>query len=822
MLLSAPAAADVTGSTRFIPTFIVYYGGGPNLVAGDEQKLARYDLIDIDRWRYSALSPSTWAAVKALNPNVQIYLYEMGPEAPSHLDSTQQLFLNGLGRHNVSRGHSMGSLSGNNPGLFLLNSSGNRIYNIDYSNPSAGQYWYLMDFGGAAYQSYWVEAVRADIANQPWVADGIFTDNCTTISYSGQYSSVSTRYPTSAAWSAAMNSFAAGITAGVRGFGQKLWCNRSMSTSAEGASAWLALDASANAPDVVLEEGAFAVQWGSASVQFFAEDVWKRQVDLMGAIRNSKLALMSHTVLSEGQWGTDNWGRPAGYWQILWYSLGSFLLGKNDTLNSAYFMFNGGSGYNRLWWYDEYDRIDLGRAIGPYQVSAIGPVNVYWREFEKGYVYVNPTPYDASAIILPQASRQLTHDNLSAAIDSIPIVTQIALVGHNAAVLLKTTASTADTQAPTVPTGLAGSAVSSTQINLTWNASTDNVGVTGYYVYLDNVALATTATTSFTHTGLTAGTSYSYRVSAYDAVPNHSAWTATPVAVTTPPAAPADTQAPTVPTGLVGTAVSSSRIDLTWNPSTDNVGVTGYYVYLNDAPLATTTQTSFSHTGLSAGTTYRYRVSAYDAIPNHSAWTATPVSVTIPAPDTTPPSVSISSPSSGSTVSGTISVTASAADNVGVAGVQFKVDGVNHGAEDTTPGYSVSVNTTTLANGSHTLSAVARDAAGNVRASAPVTVTVWNKDKVKPKVSITSPASGATVSGTITIAANASDNVGVAGVQFKYNGINLGGEVTSAPYAVPAYTTSVPNGTYTLTAVARDAAGNQTTSAPVSVTVANP
>lgn len=183
-----------------------------------------------------------------------------------------------------------------------------------------------------------------------------------------------------------------------------------------------------------------------------------------------------------------------------------------------------------------------------------------------------------------------------------------------------------DTQPPSVPTGLTATAVSSSQVNLAWNASTDNVGVKGYYVYLNNVALATTTATSFSHTGLTAGTTYNYRVSAYDAVPNHSAWTA-PVSVTTPVP---DTQAPSVPTGLVAAAVSASQVNLSWNPSTDNVGVTGYYVYLNDVALATTTTTSFQHTGLTAGATYRYRVSAYDTVPNHSAWTATPVSVTTP------------------------------------------------------------------------------------------------------------------------------------------------------------------------------------------------
>src|SRR6266581_1688432 len=150
-----------------------------------------------------------------------------------------------------------------------------------------------------------------------------------------------------------------------------------------------------------------------------------------------------------------------------------------------------------------------------------------------------------------------------------------------------------------------------------------------------------------------------------------------------------------------------------------------------------------------------------------------------PPPDTTPPTVSISSPANGATVSGTITVTANAADNVGVAGVQFRVDGANVGAEDTVAPYSVSLNTTTASNGSHTLTAIARDAAGNRTTSAPVTVNVSNgppPDTTPPTVSISSPANGATVSGTITVTANAADNVGVAGVQFFADGAPIAAE----------------------------------------------
>jgi chitodextrinase len=352
-------------------------------------------------------------------------------------------------------------------------------------------------------------------------------------------------------------------------------------------------------------------------------------------------------------------------------------------------------------------------------VTTIGGVNVYWREFEKGYVYVNPTATDVAALALPQPVRKLTRELLGEVLELLPIVTTLPLKGHHAAFVLKTTQDTAaDTQAPGVPTGLTATAVSGTQVNLAWNASTDNVGVTGYYVYLNDQPLATTASTSFSHTGLTAGSTYNYRVSAYDAIPNHSAWTGKVSATTTL----ADTQAPSVPTGLKATAVSATRVSLAWNASTDNVGVTGYYVYLNDQPLATTTSTSFSHTGLATGSTYSYRVSAFDAVPNHSAWTGTVAATTR---DTVAPAVGITAPVPGK-VSGTLTISAGASDDVGVVGVQFQYDGVNLGAEDTSAPYAISVHTPSAPNGSYTLTAVARDAAGNRTTSAPVTVTVKN------------------------------------------------------------------------------------------------
>ncbi len=197
-------------------------------------------------------------------------------------------------------------------------------------------------------------------------------------------------------------------------------------------------------------------------------------------------------------------------------------------------------------------------------------------------------------------------------------VTAIAAGIYHTVALVAVTAS--DTTPPSVPTGLTASAISATQINLSWTASTDNVGVTGYKVYRGGTLLATLGNvTSYSNTGLTALTGYSYTVAACDAAANCSAQS-TSASVTTPAAA--DIQAPSVPTGLTVSAASATQINLSWTASTDNVGVTGYKVYRGGVQVGTSAGTNFSDTGLTSATAYSYRVAACDAAGNCSAQSA--------------------------------------------------------------------------------------------------------------------------------------------------------------------------------------------------------
>jgi chitodextrinase len=139
-----------------------------------------------------------------------------------------------------------------------------------------------------------------------------------------------------------------------------------------------------------------------------------------------------------------------------------------------------------------------------------------------------------------------------------------------------TTSSGADVTAPTVPANLAATAASESQIDLAWDVSTDAVGVAGYNIYRNGVKIDTSATNSYSDTGLLASTSYTYTVSAFDAAGNTSAQSASDSATTN---ASADVTAPTIPTALTATVVSSSQINLSWTASSDAVGVAGYKIF---------------------------------------------------------------------------------------------------------------------------------------------------------------------------------------------------------------------------------------------------
>ena len=170
---------------------------------------------------------------------------------------------------------------------------------------------------------------------------------------------------------------------------------------------------------------------------------------------------------------------------------------------------------------------------------------------------------------------------------------------------------TSDCTPPTKPT-LTATGGTGTSASLSWTGATDNVAVTGYRVYRDGAVVATVTGTSFTDTGVPAG-SHTYTVTARDAAGNESpASNAVTVGVGCTDCAP-----PSAPAGLAVTAATSTSIALSWNAATDNVGVTGYLVFRNGTQIATPAGTAYTDAGLTGGS-YTYTVKARDAAGNIS------------------------------------------------------------------------------------------------------------------------------------------------------------------------------------------------------------
>jgi thermitase len=369
-----------------------------------------------------------------------------------------------------------------------------------------------------------------------------------------------------------------------------------------------------------------------------------------------------------------------------------------------------------------------------------------------------------------------------------------------------------DTNPPTasISSPVNGANVSGT-ISVLANAS-DNVGVAHVDFYVDGTQFASVSSTpynvSLNTLTLTNGT-HTLQAKAYDAAGNVGTSSSVSVNVNnvTPPA---------TPTGLAPTPLNAAAT-ITWNANTES-NLAGYQLQYKTTAGSSWTlvsgiaTTSYTVSGLANGTSYDFQVRAKNTSAMVSAWTASVSATPQAPPDTTAPTVSITSPPTGATVSGTIPVNASASDNVGVTHVDFYIDGSQFASTSTSP-YTASLNTTTLTNGTHTLLTKAYDAAGNVGTSTSVSVTVNNApppDTISPTATITSPANGTVITNLskVNITASATDNVGV--VTFE---LYIDGQLkTSVSGSSLAYTwtlnKNVKSGAHVILVKAHDAAGN--------------
>ena len=156
-----------------------------------------------------------------------------------------------------------------------------------------------------------------------------------------------------------------------------------------------------------------------------------------------------------------------------------------------------------------------------------------------------------------------------------------------------------DTQAPSAPTNLAVLSTSTASANLSWTASTDNVGVSYYRIFVNGVFHSNSNATTATVSGLAQGTTYTFYVIAVDAANNASPQSNTATGTTL-----TDTQAPTAPLNLSVTSVGTNNIAVQWTAATDNVGVTSYDIYVNGELMGSTSSTSTNIANLNPLTPY--------------------------------------------------------------------------------------------------------------------------------------------------------------------------------------------------------------------------
>ncbi len=171
-----------------------------------------------------------------------------------------------------------------------------------------------------------------------------------------------------------------------------------------------------------------------------------------------------------------------------------------------------------------------------------------------------------------------------------------------------------DLTPPSTPTGLSAAEVNYTSVKLTWDASTDDTGVSGYDVYRDEKKIMSVTGTSYTDKKLTPGTEYSYFIVAKDVTYNTSAYSKA-LSVSTIE----DTVAPSVPTGIVLSERCGTTLTIQYDASSDNAETTGYHIYRNGELVGNTRTTSYTDGGLTANESYRYQISAYDVSGNESA-----------------------------------------------------------------------------------------------------------------------------------------------------------------------------------------------------------
>jgi subtilisin family serine protease len=374
------------------------------------------------------------------------------------------------------------------------------------------------------------------------------------------------------------------------------------------------------------------------------------------------------------------------------------------------------------------------------------------------------------------------------------------------------TAPTVEVTAPAHGTTVMGT------ITLSATASDERSSISKVEFYLGTTLLAIDSTAPYSYsynTRLQTNGDKVISAKAYDAVGN--------VGVSDPVYVGFDNDfiAPTVEVTAPGEgATLSATVTLSATASDDRSSISKVEFFVGTTKVATDTSAPYTYsynTRLLANGDKVITAKAYDSWNNVS--TSAPVNVVFDN-DFTGPAVAVTAPEEGATLSETVTLSATASDDLAtISKVEFFV-GTTKVATDTSAPYTYSYNTRLLANGAKAITAKAYDSWNNVSTSAAVNVT-FDNDFTGPTVAVTAPEEGATLTGTVTLSATASDDLAsISKVEF-YVGTTRVGTVTSAPYTYSYNTRLLANGARVITAKAYDAWNNVSTSAPVNVTFDN-
>ena len=363
-----------------------------------------------------------------------------------------------------------------------------------------------------------------------------------------------------------------------------------------------------------------------------------------------------------------------------------------------------------------------------------------------------------------------------------------------------------DTTPPSDPANLAVAGSTSTSVALTWSPSSDDVGVSGYRVYVNGATVLDPEQPGAIVPGLSCASAFSFEVDAVDAAGNRSRRarvTASTTECVQPPAPAADTIPPSQPGALAVTSVSADSISLTWAASTDNVSVTGYSAYRSGTMVTSVTQPGTTVSGLSCGTAYALAVDAYDAAGNRSG-KASLVTTTSPCPDTQPPSAPANVNATSRTATSIALSWATSSDNVGVTGYGLYLSGTRVGTSAVTSGIFSSL----TCNTNYTLAVDAYDAAGNRSVKATYMVATTACPDSSPPTPPTGLAVSQVTQTSLTLTWSAStDDVGVTGYDVYRNGTKM-----SSAASTSSSQSGLTCGTsYAFGVEALDAAGNRST-----------